>query len=175
MQNTKFALLALLLSALLTAPLPALSRVIATATWMVAGGPTTASGTGKNQAEALKQAGYACEAATWKSEHRPDCRKKPIAVKYVEIPDGSYHESCDRCRVEGNKLVCDVCKPKRERRELNLEGCAPEWKNRIENCSGDLTSGPCPPRATPKIPTSGPKTNLGCPTKDQPNTPKACP
>lgn len=144
------------------------SRTIAYVTWKVAGGPSYFSGQGKDRADALLYARFACEGTYFfKEEYRLACRKKPLSETYSEIPDGSYYESCDQCRVENNKLICGACKPKIERREINLSNCTAEWVNRIENCSGDLTCGPCPSRNTGK-------TTLGCPSREQPNVPKAC-
>lgn len=124
----------------------------ATATWQIGGASPTYKGVASSKEEALAIARNNCKNAQSINDWKNYCDNLPTRLNYAESPDGSYAESCDNCQTEGGKLVCDLCKPKLERRELELASCPAG--SPIENCFGDLTCGACktviaPPNTTP--------------------------
>lgn len=114
------------------------------ATWQVGGAAPTYTGIGDSKAQALAQARLACQQAQPLKEYQNYCLNEPTRESYSELPEGTYIKSCGKCRVEGAKLVCDYCKPKIERRELDLAQCTSEAIKHIENCHGDLNCSSCP-------------------------------
>ena len=146
------------------------------ASWWIDGNQQSTreyTGKGGTQAAALRKAELAC------MEGRPNqtvalCANAPLRTLYTEHkdpPGGTYLKSCKDCELlEGDVIACSQCKPKIERRTLDLKTCTS--RAIIENCNGDLHCSACPAK---KVATNPGKTDLGCPDPKQPNVPKACP
>lgn len=113
------------------------------ATWQIGGAAPTYSATGSTREAALTNARLICKQSQPLDEYKYFCMNAPTRESYSELPGGSYVKSCANCRLEGSKLVCDSCKPKIERRELDLAQCQGEAINHIENCHGDLNCTVC--------------------------------
>ncbi|WP_156336907.1 hypothetical protein [Achromobacter kerstersii] len=129
---------------LITGPSSAFARWQASVTWQIGPGPSTYTGIGDSQPEALGAARSTCWQAQPLDDWKNFCKNNPTRVEYSQLPEGSYIKSCGGCRVVDNKLVCDYCKPVIERRELDLAVCTGDSINHIENCHGDLRCTGCP-------------------------------
>lgn len=125
----------------------------AVASWnIVVGGSVsgqTYSGYGSSQAQAFDQARKTCARAQALEGPKLQCMfssptRGPDFKEVSLPPQGSYLKSCGYCRMEGDVLACDFCKPVMRRVELNLAQCTAEQQTMLENCHGGLVCGVCP-------------------------------
>ena len=144
------------------------------ATWQIGNAAPTFNATGATKQGALANARVMCQQSQPLEQYKYYCLNAPARESYSEIPGGSYIKSCKQCRVEGNKLVCNSCKPKIERRELDLAQCQGEAINRIENCHGDLNCTVCLSGSGSATTTTAKKTSKGVCDKEGKNC-KAAP
>ena len=147
-----------LLLALLVFAFPAQAWWEVTATWWVDQNSTKGYwAKGATKDDALSNAKANCKNGRTKSA-KYYCDNEPLRTDWVEhkdAPPGSYKKSCKDCEIEGDQiLACVMCKPKDERRRLDLKQCASLAV--IENCNGDLHCSACPEPAK-----STSKTNRG--------------
>ena len=130
-------------------------------------------GKGTTKALALRKAQLACMEGR-SNQSVGLCTNEPLRTTFTEYrdpPGGTYLKSCKDCTLlDEDVIACSQCKPKIERRVLDLKACAS--RAIIENCNGDLHCSPCPAKA---VETKQGKTSKGCPDPAQPNVPKACP
>ena len=160
MRSTFGKILFILFGILLTNSAIAMWQV--KATWQIGGAAPVYYAVGSSQDDALANARSACADGQSLEQNKLYCvLNAPTRVEFTEFPDGPYTRSCDRCRIEANKLVCNLCKPKIERRELDLKQCTSEGLKQIENCNGDLHCSPCPASAPPTVPTGPARTFRG--------------
>jgi hypothetical protein len=113
------------------------------ATWQIGNAAPTYQGYGSTKESALQSARNLCSSSQPLESYRYYCMNSPVRELYSELPGGSYIKSCSKCRMEGSKLVCDLCKPVLERRELDVSQCAAERRDTIENCHGELSCTTC--------------------------------
>jgi hypothetical protein len=138
---------------------PAHAWWLVKASWWVDAGTNSREYEGKGTSKdiALQKARVACMSG------RPDatvglCKNEPLRISYAEMkdpPGGSYLNSCKDCILaDGDVIVCSQCKPKIEKRVLDLKQC--QSRAIIENCNGDLHCSACPaPPPPPKGPPKG--------------------
>lgn len=119
-----------------------------TATWQIGDASPSYDGVSSSKESALEIARANCTAAQYIDDWKHYCKNKPTRTVYSQIPEGSYLKSCNKCKVTGNTLRCEECKPRSGGVALILDACKPDTLAQVENCNGHLACGPCPTKGS---------------------------